>query len=41
MTTIEEKKAMKPLNYYNEISAYNKQRQFTNTSPLSCKNAYR
>jgi hypothetical protein len=25
MTTIEEKKAMKPLNYYNELSAFNKQ----------------
>ena len=30
MTTIEEKKAMKILNYYNEMSSYSKQVQYPN-----------
>ena len=34
MTTIEEKKAMKPLNYYNELSAYNKQICYPNVQFL-------
>ena len=34
MTTIEEKKAMKPLNYYNELSAYNKQIVYPNVQFL-------
>ena len=34
MTTIEEKKAMKPLNYYNELSAFNKQISYSNVQFL-------
>ena len=34
MTTIEEKKAMKILNYYNELSAYSKQVQYPNVQFL-------
>jgi hypothetical protein len=34
MTTIEEKKAMKPLNYYNEISSYSKQICYPNVQFL-------
>jgi hypothetical protein len=34
MTTIEEKKAMKPLNYYNELSAFNKQIVYPNVQFL-------
>jgi len=34
MTTIEEKKAMKPLNYYNELSAYNKEVCYPNVQFL-------
>jgi len=34
MTTIEEKKAMKILNYYNEMSSYSKQVQYPNVQFL-------
>ncbi len=34
MTTLEEKKAMKILNYYNEISSYSKQIQYPNVQFL-------
>ena len=34
MTTLEEKKALKPLNYYNELSAYSKQVQYPNVQFL-------
>ena len=34
MTTIQEKKAMKILNYYNELSAYSKQVQYSNVQFL-------
>jgi hypothetical protein len=34
MTTIEEKKAMKILNYYNEMSSYSKQVQYQNVQFL-------
>ena len=34
MTTLEEKKALNPLNYYNELSAYSKQVQYPNVQFL-------
>ena len=34
MTTLEEKKALKPLNYYNELPAYNKQICYPNVQFL-------
>ena len=34
MTTLEEKKALKPLNYYNELSAFNKQISYSNVQFL-------
>ena len=34
MTTLEEKMAMKPLNYYNEMSSYSKQVQYSNVQFL-------
>jgi hypothetical protein len=34
MTTLEEKKALKPLNYYNELSAYSKQICYPNVQFL-------
>ncbi len=40
MTTLEEKKAMKPLNYYNEMSTYSKQVQFPNVQFLGIEYIY-
>ena len=40
MTTIEEKKAMKILNYYNEMSSYSKQIQYPNVQFLGIEYIY-
>jgi hypothetical protein len=40
MTTIEEKKAMKVLNYYNEISNYTQQVQYPNVVFLGIEYSY-
>ena len=40
MTTLEEKKALKILNYYNEISCYNKKIQYPNVQFLGIEYSY-